>query len=208
MKTRVFKQKKIVIASHNKGKIREIKDLLKPLKIKILSTDNFNLKEPIEDGSSFEENALIKSSYVSKLTGIPSLSDDSGICFSDLNNEPGVYSARWAGKTKNFNLAMIKIHDSIREIKKPSYDCFFVCALSLCWPDGSNVTVSGKIDGKFSWPPRGNFGFGYDPIFKPLEYENTFAEMKPEIKHSISHRAIAFKKLINLCFPSLKIESK
>ncbi len=204
MRSKAYNQKKIVIASHNKGKITEIKDLLKPLKIEILSTDNFNLKEPVENGSSFEENALIKSSYVSKLTGIPSLSDDSGICFSDLNNEPGIYSARWAGKAKNFNLAMIKINDSIRKIKKPSYDCFFVCALSLCWPDGSNVTVSGKIDGKFTWPPRGDYGFGYDPIFKPMEYDDTFAEMDPKLKHSISHRAIAFKKLINLCFPSLK----
>ena len=204
LKDKVFNQKKIVIASHNEGKIREIRDLLKPLNIDILSADNFNLKEPVEDGLSFEENALIKSSYVSKFTGIPSLSDDSGICFSDLNNEPGVYSARWAGKTKDFNLAMIKIHDSIRKIKKPSYDCFFVCALSLCWPDGSNVTVSGKIDGKFTWPPRGNYGFGYDPIFKPLQYDYTFGEMKPELKHSISHRSVAFKRLINLCFPSLK----
>ena len=117
LRNKVFNQRKIVIASHNKGKIKEIRDLLKPLKINILSADNFNLKEPVEDGLSFEENALIKSSYVSKFTGIPSLSDDSGICFSDLNNEPGVYSARWAGKDKNFNLAMNKIHDSIRKLK-------------------------------------------------------------------------------------------
>ena len=204
MGSKVFNQNKIVIASHNKGKIREIKDLLNPLKVDILSANNFNLKEPIEYGSSFEENALIKSSYVSKITGIPSLSDDSGICFSDLNNEPGVFSARWAGEDKNFNLAMTKIYDSILKIKKPSYDCFFVCALSLCWPDGSNVTVSGKIDGKFSWPPKGKNGFGYDPIFKPLDYDDTFGEMQPELKHSISHRAVAFKKLIDLCFPSLK----
>ena len=204
MKSKVFNQKQIVIASHNKGKIKEIRDLLSPLKIEILSAINFNLKEPIEDGLSFEENALIKSSYVSKKTGIPSLSDDSGICFTDIDNEPGVCSARWAGESKNFRLAMIKINNSIRKIKKPSYDCFFVCALSLCWPDGSNVTVSGKIDGKFTWPPRGNYGFGYDPIFKPLQYDYTFGEMKPELKHSISHRALAFKKLINLCFPSLK----
>ncbi len=204
MEGKIFNQKKIVIASHNKGKIIEIRDLLKPLKIEILAANNFNLKEPIENGSSFEENALIKSSYVSKITGIPSLSDDSGICFSDLNNEPGVFSARWAGKTKNFNSAMIKINNSIRKIKNPSYDCFFVCALSLCWPDGSNVTVSGKIEGKFSWPPKGKYGFGYDPIFRPLDYDDTFAEMQPELKHSISHRAVAFKKLIDSCFPSLK----
>ena len=200
----LFNDKKIIIASHNKGKIKEIKVLLKPLKVEVLSANDFNLKEPIEDGLSFKENALIKSSYVSKKTGIPSLSDDSGICFSDLNNEPGIYSSRLAGKNKNFDSAMSKINELIKTIKNPSYDCFFVCALSLCWPDGSNVTVSGKIDGKFSWPPKGNFGFGYDPIFRPLEYNKTFAEMKPKFKHSISHRALAFKKLINLCFPSLE----
>ena len=136
LKDKVFNQKKLSLPVTIRVKLERLKDLLKPLKIDILSSYNFNLKEPVEDGLSFEENALIKSSYVSKLTGIPSLSDDSGICFSDLNNEPGVYSARWAEKTKNFNLAMIKIHDSIRKSKKPSYDCFFVCALSLCWPDG------------------------------------------------------------------------
>ncbi len=204
MHKNIYKHKKIVIASHNKGKIKEIQELLEPLKIDIFSATDFDLQEPIENGLSFKQNALIKSSYVSKMIGIPSLSDDSGICFSDLNNEPGIYSARWAGEKKDFKLAMSKVYDSIKNIKKPNYNCFFVCALSLCWPDGNNVTVSGKIDGKFSWPPKGNFGFGYDPIFQPLGYDKTFGEMKPEFKHSISHRAIAFKKLINLCFPSLE----
>ena len=204
MKRYIFNDNRIVIASHNKGKIKEIMVMLKPLKIEVLSAGDFNLKEPIEDGFSFEENALIKSSYVCKNSGIPSLSDDSGICFRDLNNEPGVYSARWAGQDKNFNLAMSKINDSIKNVKTPSYDCFFVCALSLSWPNGDNVTVTGKIDGKFSWPPKGNSGFGYDPIFKPLGYEDTFGEMDPEFKHSISHRALAFKKLKSLCFPSLE----
>ena len=200
----IFNNNKIVIASHNKGKVQEIKILLKPLKIQVLSANDFNLKEPIENGFSFEENSLIKSSYVCNNTGIPSLSDDSGICFSDLNNEPGIYSARWAGKNKDFNLAMFKINESIKKVKKPNYDCFFVCALSLSWPSGSHITVSGKIEGKFSWPPKGNLGFGYDPIFKPLGYNKTFAEMEPEFKHSISHRAQAFKKLITLCFPELE----
>ena len=199
----LFNDKKIIIASHNKGKIKEIKVLLKPLKVEVLSANDFNLKEPIEDGLSFEKNAFIKSSYVCKKTGIPSLSDDSGICFSDLDNEPGIYSARWAGEEKNFNLAMSKINNSIKKVETPNYDCFFVCALSLSWPNGDNVTVSGKINGKFSWPPKGDFGFGYDPIFKPLGYDETFAEMNPQFKHSISHRALAFKKLIKLCFPSL-----
>ncbi len=203
MKGKVFKDKKIVIASHNKGKIKEIKELLEPLNIDIFSSVDFDLQEPVEDGFSFEENALIKSSYVSKMTGIPSLSDDSGICFTDLNNEPGIYSARWAGENKDFDMAMCKIYNTLKKIQKPSYNCSFVCALSLCWPDGNNVTVSGKIDGKFSWPPKGKNGFGYDPIFRPLEYHKTFGEMEPKFKHLISHRALAFEKLIKLCFPSL-----
>ena len=204
MKKNIFNDNKIVIASHNKGKVKEIEVLLKPLKVDILSADDFNLNEPIENGLTFEENALIKSSYVSKNTGIPSLSDDSGICFCDLNNEPGIFSARWAGEGKDFNLAMSKINESIKKLETPSYDCFFVCALSISWPNGDNVTVSGKIDGKFSWPPKGNFGFGYDPIFKPLGYNLTFGEMDPEFKHSISHRALAFKKLKSMCFPNLE----
>ena len=204
MKKYIFKDEKIIIASHNTGKIKEIRVMLKPLKVEVLSAIDFNLIEPIENGLSFEENAQIKSSYVSKNTGIASLSDDSGICFCDLNNEPGIYSARWAGDNKDFNLAMLKINDSIMKVEKPSYDCFFICALSLSWPNGCNITVSGKINGKFSWPPKGNFGFGYDPIFKPLGYDDTFGEMDPEFKHSISHRALAFKKLKSLCFPTLE----
>ena len=200
----LFNGQEIVIASHNKGKIEEIKDLLKPLGIKILSAEKFGLEEPIENGLTFEENALIKSKYVSMKTGIPSLSDDSGICFADLNNKPGIHSARWAGKGKDFNLSMSKIRREIKKVKNPSYNCYFICALSLCWPNGSNVTVSGKVNGKFSWPPKGEFGFGYDPIFKPLGYNKTFGEMEPGFKHNISHRALAFKKLINYCFPSLK----
>ena len=204
MKKYIFNDKKIIIASHNIGKVKEIRFILDPLKVEVLSANDFNLGEPIENGLSFEENALIKSSFVSRKTGIASLSDDSGICFCDLNNEPGVYSARWAGEDKNFNKAMSKINDSIKKIDNPSYDCFFVCALSLSWPNGKHVTVSGKIDGKFSWPPKGNLGFGYDPIFKPFGYNKTFAEMEPEFKHNISHRALAFKKLIAICFPGLK----
>ena len=131
MKKYIFNDSKIIIASHNKGKVKEIEVMLKPLKVEVLSANDFNLKEPIEDGLTFEENALIKSSYVSKNTGIPSLSDDSGICFCDLNNEPGIYSARWAGKEKNFNLAMSKISDSIKKIKNPNYNCFLFVLYQL-----------------------------------------------------------------------------
>ena len=115
MKSKVFKNKKIVIASHNKGKVKEIRELLEPLDINIFSSAELDLQEPVEDGFSFEENALIKSSYVSKMTGIPSLSDDSGICFTDLNNEPGIYSARWAGEKKDFNMAMCKIYNTLKK---------------------------------------------------------------------------------------------
>jgi XTP/dITP diphosphohydrolase len=204
MRQRVFEGNKLVIASHNEGKIREIKDLLKPLKIDVLSAKDFYIIEPDENGISFEENALIKSTFSSRQSGFPSLSDDSGICFPDLNNSPGIYSARWAGKNKDFNLAILKIYHGLKKLKKPVNKCFFICSLSLAWPDGFNVTVSGKVEGIFIWPPRGEKGFGYDPIFKPLGHSMTFAEMEPNFKHSISHRSFAFEKLINLCFPTLK----
>ena len=203
MGSRIFKDNKLVIASHNKGKIKEINELLNPLKIDVLSAYDLEIEEPEENGKTFEENALIKSKFVSQKTRLPCISDDSGICFSDLNNEPGVYSARWAGKEKNFAIAMLKINESIKKIKNPSFDCHFICSLSICWPDGYDVTVSGRVDGKFSWPPKGDKGFGYDPIFKPLGYNKTFAEMDPKFKHSLSHRSIAFDKLIKFCFPSL-----
>ena len=204
MKARIFKHKKLVIASHNKGKIIELKDLLAPLNIEIFSAYDFDLEEPEENGVTFEENALIKSTFVTQKTGLPSISDDSGICFSDLDGKPGVYSARWAGPSKNFSVAMSKINESIKKKKKPNYECYFVCSLSLSWPDNYDVTVSGRINGKFSWPPKGEYGFGYDPIFKPSGYNITFAEMDPVFKHKISHRSIAFEKLINSCFPNLK----
>ena len=203
MKTRIFKEKKLVIASHNQGKIKEINELLEALNVTILSAHDLKIEEPEENGCTFQENALIKSAFVSKITGLPCISDDSGICFSDLNNEPGIHSARWAGKNKDFDLAMLKIKNAIQKIENPNYNCHFVCSLSICWPDNYDVTVSGHVDGKFSWPPKGDNGFGYDPIFKPLGHELTFAEMNPKFKHSISHRSIAFKQLINLSFPSL-----
>ena len=203
MKTRIFKESKLVIASHNQGKIREISELLNPLNIEILSAQDLKVEEPEENGCTFEENAFIKSSFVSKITGLPCISDDSGICFSDLDNEPGIHSARWAGKDKNFELAMSKINKAFQKIETPNYDCHFVCSLSICWPDNFDVTVSGRVDGKYTWPPKGNKGFGYDPIFKPLGHKSTFAEMEPEFKHNISHRSIAFNKLVTLSFPSL-----
>ena len=203
MNIRVFESKKLVIASHNKGKVREIKALLKPLNIEILSAHELQITEPIEDGLTFEENALIKSKFVSKATRLPCISDDSGICFKDLNDEPGIYSARWSGEEKNFNLAMLKVNKAIEKIQKPNLKCNFVCALSICWPDQFDVTVSGSVDGIFTWPPRGQNGFGYDPIFTPIGFDKTYGELEPKLKHRISHRSVAFKKLIDICFPSL-----
>ena len=204
MEDRIFNEDTLVIASHNGGKIQEIKDLFKPLSIKITSAKELNIDEPDENGTSFKENALIKSKFVSKKSGLPSLSDDSGICFPDLRNSPGIFSARWAGKNKDFDLAMFKIFHGLKGINSPVKKCFFVCSLSLCWPDGHNSTTLGRVDGTFSWPPRGDKGFGYDPIFKPIGHKLTFGEMDPYFKHTISHRAIAFKKLKKLCFPTLK----
>ena len=203
MNSRKFKDKKLVIASHNTGKIKEIKVLLEPLNIDIISAKDLKITEPEENGSSFEENALIKSSFVSRLTGLPCISDDSGICFRDLNDEPGIYSARWSGKEKNFKLAMLKVKKAIEKIKKPNLKCNFICSLSICWPDQFDVTVSGSVDGIFTWPPRGQNGFGYDPIFTPIGFDKTYGELEPKLKHRISHRSVAFKKLIDLCFPSL-----
>ena len=204
MKNRTFENKQLVIASHNKGKIIEITDLLAPLNIEILSAYDFGLEEPEENGLTFEENALIKSAFVTQKTKLPSISDDSGICFYDLDGEPGIYSARWAGSNKNFSLAMSKINEAIKEKKNPTYECHFICSLSISWPDKYDVTVSGQVNGKFTWPPKGDKGFGYDPIFKPQGYDLTFAEMDPIFKHKISHRSLAFNKLIDLCFPNLK----
>ena len=185
---------KIVIATHNDGKVREIKDILRPFNLKLLINKDFNLKEPEENGDSFEKNALIKSYYSARKTGYVALSDDSGLCIKALDDQPGINSARLAGKNKNFAAAMNLLHSKM--IKLTNTSCKFVCALSLCWPNGDNITTRGEVYGNFVWPPRGNLGFGYDPIFKPIGMKKTFGELNPKIKHSISHRNIAFQKLI------------
>ena len=184
---------KIVIASHNNGKIIEIKDIFKPFKYEILSSKDFNLTEPKETGSTFKENALLKSLYTAKKTGLVSLSDDSGLCINFLNGDPGIYSARLAGKNKDFNVAMNILGEKMK--KASNKKCKFVCALSLCWPNGFHITVKGEIFGDFIWPPKGDLGFGYDPIFQPFGMTKTFGEIMPRLKHKISHRFVAFEKL-------------
>ena len=186
---------KIIIASHNEGKVSEIKDLLKNYNLNIISSSELGIDEPEENGSSFEENALIKSSTTSKLSKTISISDDSGLCVNSLNGDPGIYSARWAGPNKDFLYAANKINKSLIEKESKDLSAYFICVLAVSWPDGDYKTFKGRVDGTLTFPPRGNNGFGYDPIFIPKGHESTFGEMEPKYKHSISHRNKAFELL-------------
>ena len=184
---------KIIIASHNEGKVSEIKDLLKNYNLNIISSSELGIDEPEENGSSFEENALIKSTTTSKLSKIVSISDDSGLCVNSLNGDPGIYSARWAGPDKDFLYAANEINKSLIEKESKDLSAYFICVLAVSWPDGDYKTFKGRVDGTLTFPPRGNNGFGYDPIFIPKGHESTFGEMEPKYKHSISHRNKAFE---------------
>ena len=190
--------KEIVIASHNEGKVREIRSLLKPMGFEIYSAKKFCINEPIENGKTFIENSLIKSKNAAKKSGIPAIADDSGLCILSLGNQPGIYSARWAGKDKNFNTAIKKIYKKIRKNNyenKSSRKAFFCCALSIYFPDNNYRVFEGKKYGHVQFPPMGKNGFGYDPIFVPIGYKKTFGEMNFDYKERISHRSIAFKKM-------------
>ena len=192
--------KEIVIASHNDGKVEEIRGLLKKYKFKIYSLKKFSNIEPKENGKTFIENSVIKAVNALKITGLPSISDDSGLCIPALNNDPGIYSARWAGKGKNFDLASKKIEKKLFEKyrnKQKLFKAFFCCALTIALPDGTIKSFEGKVFGTLQFPPKGKNGFGYDPIFIPKGYKKTFGEMKYSFKERISHRQKAFKKLQN-----------
>ena len=192
--------KEIVIASHNDGKVDEIRGLLKKYKFKIFSLKKFSHIEPKENGKTFIENSVIKAVSALKITGLPSISDDSGLCIPALNNDPGIYSARWAGKGENFDLAAKKIEKKLFEKyrnKQKLFKAFFCCALSIALPDGTIKSFEGKVFGTLQFPPKGENGFGYDPIFIPKGYKKTFGEMKYSFKERISHRQKAFKKLQN-----------
>lgn len=199
---RSFEEDTLVIASHNKGKIKEIEALLEPFGINVKGGPDFNLEEPEENGDTFIANAKIKSEYFAKHTKLPSLSDDSGLVVPALDGAPGIYSARWAGESKNFQHAMEKVEAAIKEtgVAAEGQPAHFVCALSLTWPDGHTETVEGYVHGKLTFPAKGEKGFGYDPIFIPQHHAVTFAQMEPEEKHNMSHRADAFNKLIAACF--------
>ena len=192
-------KEEIVIASHNSGKILELKSLLQPYFPRIQSSKELNLISPIESGKNFKENAEIKSLSAARESKIISISDDSGLVIDALNGMPGIYSARWAGIDKNFDLAMEKVENKLQQsnaILPNQRVSHFVCVLSIAWPNGNLITVEGKVYGTIVWPPKGKNGFGYDPIFLPNGHSITFGEMEMKKKDRISHRSIAFQKLL------------
>jgi non-canonical purine NTP pyrophosphatase (RdgB/HAM1 family) len=189
---------KLVLASHNKGKLREIEALLRPVGVEVLSAGDLGLPEPPEDAPDFAGNAHIKAVAAAIASGLPALSDDSGFCVAALDGAPGVYSARWAGPTKDFAAAMAAVHERIGD--HPDRRAWFIAALCLAWPDGHTETFLGRIDGIVVWPPRGDKGFGYDPMFVPAGAQQTFGEMDQDVKHAVSHRARAFAQVLTSCF--------
>ena len=200
---------KVVIATHNSGKLREMRELLAPYGIEAVSAGELHLAEPDETGLTFIANAYIKAKAACDASGLPAFSDDSGLCVEALNGDPGIYSARWAGPEKDFSAAMAKIEAELakKHAKEPSQRrAHFISALSIVWPDGEQIEVEGRVDGTLVWPPRGDAGFGYDPMFLPDGHSRTFGEMTSIEKHGLpplglglSHRARAFTMLAKLC---------
>ena len=187
---------RLVIASHNEGKVREIADLLAPYGIDVVSAGRLGLPEPEETGSSFATNAALKAVAAARASGLPALADDSGLEVKALGGEPGIHSARWGGATRDFGLAMQRLHRELVAAGVKDLTANFTCALALAAPGGDVQGFEGKVFGTIVWPGRGTRGFGYDPIFVPEGYDETFGEMEPELKDSISHRARAFEKLM------------
>ena len=195
---------KLVIATHNAGKLKEIQALLEPYGLECLSAGALGLPEPPETGTTFVENALIKARAAAEAAQLPALADDSGLSVAALGGAPGVYTADWAeaapfegGPGRNWYMAMGKVEGLLAE-KGPDVprDCWFSCVLAIAWPDGESAVYEGRVDGTIVWPPRGDKGFGYDPVFIKRGDTQTFAEIDPELKHAVSHRADAFAKLV------------
>ena len=188
---------KLVVATHNPGKLREIADLLRPLGIEAVSAGTLGLPEPEENAPDFVGNARIKAIAAAMASALPALADDSGFCVAALEGAPGVHSARWAGPGKDFAAAMARVHEQMGGATDRR--AWFVAALCLAWPDGHTETFVGRVDGEAIWPPRGDRGFGYDPMFLPRGGTLTFGELEPAEKHSVSHRARAFAQLAAAC---------
>jgi len=197
---RRFTDKRLVIASHNKGKVREIEELLAPFGIEVISAGVLGLPEPDETGTTFEANAELKALAAATAAKLPALADDSGLVVHALDGDPGIYSARWAGPTKDFGLAMRKVEDALAAKQASDRGAHFVACLTLAWPDGHMETFRGEVHGTLVWPPRGAKGFGYDPMFLPEGESRTFGEIEPATKHGMSHRARAFEQLVAACF--------
>ncbi len=195
---RRFKGGRLVIASHNAGKVREIGELLAPFGTEVVSAATLGLPEPEETGETFAANAELKARAAALAAGLPALADDSGLAVDALDGAPGIFSARWAGEAKDFAAAMAKVNDALGD--NADRRAGFVCVLALAWPDGHCETFEGFVGGEIVWPPRGSNGFGYDPVFLPTGGTLTFGEMDPGAKHAISHRADAFAKLVAGCF--------
>lgn len=193
---RLFAAGKLVVASHNAGKVVEIADLLAPFQLSAVAAGALGLPEPEETETTFIGNALLKARAAAQASGLPALADDSGLEVRALGGDPGVYSARWAGPRKDFSVAMQKVEEALAAAGGLDRAARFVCVLAVAHPDGAHAAFEGEALGEIVWPPRGANGFGYDPIFRPLGYNLTFAEMAPAYKHTISHRAQAFAKLI------------
>lgn len=195
---RKFSGNKLILATHNKGKVAEISALLGNYVQEFPSAGDLGLAEPEETGTTFLENATIKAQVAAHAAGLPALADDSGLCVNGLNGQPGVYSADWGGNLRDFNKAMQRIHDELGD--NPDRSAYFVSVLVLAWPDGHTEHVEGRVAGTLIWPIRGDGGHGYDPMFVPEGLDKTFAEMTLDEKGAISHRGRAFAALIEKCF--------
>lgn len=201
--SRKFQGDRLLVASHNKGKIEEISQLLAPFSITVVSAADFGLPEPEETETTFAGNARIKAHAAAKATGLPALADDSGLCVDALGGAPGVYTADWAMTPagRDFAMAMAKTWQRLEDVNAPCpRNAQFCCTLVIAWPDGTDSVFSGSVEGEITWPPRGPMGHGYDPIFQPNGYQQTFGELGSDEKNRISHRAEAFRKLVADCF--------
>ncbi|MBL26743.1 MAG: non-canonical purine NTP pyrophosphatase, RdgB/HAM1 family [Rhodospirillaceae bacterium] len=192
--TRRLTEGPLVVATHNQGKAKEIAALLAPFRLEVKAAGDLGLPEPEETGATFIDNAVIKARAAAEKSGLPALADDSGLAVHGLDGSPGIYSARWAGPGKDFAVAMARVETELGD--NPDRGAHFVCALALAWPDGHVETFQGEVHGRLVFPGRGTQGFGYDPIFTPDGYDQTFGEMDPEAKDRISHRAAAFRQLV------------
>ncbi|MBX3483598.1 RdgB/HAM1 family non-canonical purine NTP pyrophosphatase [Phenylobacterium sp.] len=185
---------RLVVATHNPGKARELAEILEG-RFELVAAGELGLPEPEETEQTFVGNALLKARAAADASGLVALADDSGLSVTALDGSPGIYSARWAGPSKDFGLAMRKVEERLEEVNADDFSAWFTSALAVAWPNGPAVVVEGRVDGTLAFPPRGDRGFGYDPIFVPEGFDQTFGEMEPAAKDGISHRARAFEKL-------------